>query len=168
MSFELGLSLIESSRALGPAFLPVARLRVEWLSLLETRVTVAGFGTQPRVTSAEGSATVGHVVGLFELRAAFRHGRTVRPAIGVGAGVLRVSVDGEGNGSYEGLRGQRWAALFDVGAGLTARLGRQLSAALELHGQLAAPHPTLRSSGDEVARIAYPALFSSVTLVLPL
>ena len=168
VSFELGLSLLESSRALGPAFLPVARLRVEWLSLLETRVTVAGLGTQPRVTSLEGTAVVGHVVGLFELRTAFRHGHAVRPAIGVGGGVLRVSVDGEGNGPYDGLRGERWAGLFDVGAGLTARLGGRLAAAFELHGQLATPYPTLRFSGDEVARIARPALFSSLTLVMPL
>jgi hypothetical protein len=159
---------MESSRAFRPAFLPVARLRAEWLSLLETRLTVAGFGTQPRVTGVEGTALVGHFIGLVELRAAFRHGRAVRPAIGVGGGVLRVSVDGEGNGFYEGLRGQRWAALFDVGAGVTVRLGRQLSAALELHGQLAAPYPTLRFSGAEVAQIARPALFSSVTLVMPL
>lgn len=169
VSFELGLSVLESSRALGPAFLPVARLRAEWLSLLETRVTVAGFGTQPRVTGREGTAQVGQVVGLFELRAAFRHGRAVRPSIGVGAGVLRVSAEGQGNWpSYEGLRGERWAGLFDVGAGLTARLGRRLAVALELHGQLATPYPTLRFSGEEVARIARPAVFSSLTLVIPL
>ena len=168
VSFELGLSVLESSRALGPAFLPVARLRAEWLSLLETRVTVAGFGTQPRVTGREGTAQVGQVVGLFELRAAFRHGRAVRPSIGLGAGVLRVNVDGDGNGPYEGLRAERWSGLFDVGAGLTARLGQRLAAAFELHGQLAAPYPTLRFSGEEVARIARPALFSSLTLVMPL
>jgi hypothetical protein len=168
LSFEIGLSLLESARALGPAFLPVARLRAEWLSLLETRVTVAGFGTHPRLTNAEGTAVVDQVVGLFELRAAFRHGRAVRPAIGLGGGVLHVSVDGEANTPYQGLQGQRWAGLFDVGAGVTARLGRRISVALELHGQLAAPYPTLRFSGDEVARIARPALFSSLTLVMPL
>ena len=168
LSFEIGLALLDGSRALGPAFLPVARLRAEWLSLLETRVTLAGFGTHPRVTSAEGTAMVGYAAGLFELRAAFRHGRVVRPAIGVGGGVLMVSVDGDGNWPYEGLHQQRWVGLFDIGAGLTARLGRRISAAVELHGQLAAPYPTLRFSGDEAARIARPALFSSVTLVVPL
>jgi hypothetical protein len=168
VSFEAGLSLLESSRALGPAFLPIARVRAEWLSLLETRITLAGFGTQPRVTSEEGTAVVGQFVGLVELRAAFRHGHALRPAIGLGAGALRVTVDGQGAGPYEGLRGERWAALFDVGAGLTARLGGRLAAAFELHGQLAAPYPTLRSSSDELAQIARPALFSSLTLVMPL
>ena len=53
---------------------------------------------------------VGHLVGLFELRTAFRHGHAVRPTMGVGGGVLRASVDSAGNWPYEGLRGQRWAA----------------------------------------------------------
>ena len=168
LSFEIGLSVIESSRTLGPAFLPVARLRAEWLSILETRVTVAGFGTQPRVTSVEGTATVGYTLGLVELRTAFRHDHAVRPSVGVGGGVLRVNVDGAGNWPYEGLHGDRWAALFDVGAGVTARLRGHFSVAIELHGQLAAPYPTVRFSGDEVARIGRPALFSSVTLVTAL
>jgi hypothetical protein len=168
VSFEIGLSLLESAGSLGPAVLPVARLRVEWLSLLETRVTVAGFGTQPRVTGPGGTATVGHVVGLVELRAAFRHGRTVRPAVGVGGGFLRVDVEGAGEWPYEGTRGQQWTGLFDVGAGLTIRLGRQIAVAAELHGQLAAPYPTIRFSGEEVARIGRPALFSSLTLVTSL
>jgi len=168
LSFEIGLSLIETSRTLGPAFLPVARLRVEWLSLLETRLTVAGFGTQPRVTSAEGTATVGYTLGLVELRTAFRHDHAVRPSVGVGGGVLRVNVDGAGTGPYEGLQGERWAGLFDVGAGFTAKLRGHFSLAVELHGQLAAPYPTVRFSGDEVARIGRPAVFSSVTLVTAL
>jgi hypothetical protein len=66
------------------------------------------------------------------------------------------------------LRAERWSGLFDVGAGLTVRLGQRLAAAFELHGQLAAPYPTLRFSGVEVAQIARPALFSSLTLVMPL
>ena len=64
--------------------------------------------------------------------------------------------------------GYRWVGIFPGGAGLTARLGGRLAAAFELHAQLATPYPTLRFSGDEVARIARPALFSSLTLVTPL
>jgi hypothetical protein len=165
VSFELGVSLLESSRTLGPALLPIARLRAEWLTLLETRVTVAGFGTRPRFTGEQGTASVGHMLGLVELRGAFRHGHVVRPAIGLGGGVLRVNVEGEALAPYEGRSGERWVGLFDVGAGLTVRLGRLMSIAVELHGQLAAPYPTVRFSREEVARIGRPALFASVTLV---
>ena len=159
--------LIESSRALGPAFLPVARLRVEWLSLLETRVTVAGFGTQPRVTSPEGTATVGQ-------------SSVSRAASGVPSWPRRASGDrrrrrgpsGErrrqGNGPYEGLRGQRWAALFDLGAGFTARLGRQLSARRRASRSARRTLPDGTILGRRSRADRRPALFSSVTLVLPL
>lgn len=167
VSVEVGASLIESSLELGPAFLPVARLRAEWLSLFETRLTVAGFGTQPRLTVPQGSTTVGHLEGLVELRTAFRHGRAVRPAVGLGGGVLRVNVDGAGDGPGAGT-GEQWVGLFDVGGGVTVRLGWGISVAVEVHGQLAAPYPSIRFAGQEAVRIGRPALFSSVTMVVPL
>jgi len=168
LSLELGVSLIESSRTVGPAILPVARLRAEWPMRFETRLTVAGWGTQPRVAGPGGSASVGHLVGLVELRHAFRRDHALRPAIGLGGGVLRVNVEGTGSAPYQGLTGQKWVGLVDLGVGLTARLGRLISVAVELHGQLAAPYPTIRFSQEDVARIGQPALFTSVTLVTPL
>lgn len=165
---ELGISLLESARVLGPAYVPVARARAEWLGVLETRLTLAAFGTEPDLKNARGTAAVGHALALAELRAAFRHGSAVRPAIGLGAGALRVRVEGAGNAVYDGASGERWAALFDVGAGLTVRLGERIAVAFELHGQLSAPAPTVRFADEEVARIGRPALFSSLTLVTPL
>ena len=126
----------------------MVRLRGEWLSLLETRVTAAGFGTEPRVTTPQGTAAVGQMLGLLELRAAFRHGHALRPALGVGVGFLRVNVEGTAAAPYEGFHGERWSALFDVGAGLSAKLFRGLSVAVEAHGQLAAPYPTVRFAGQ--------------------
>ena len=158
-----------SSPALTPAFLPVARFRAEWVPLFETRLTVAGFGTQPRLEERDkGSAAIGHFLALAELRAAFRHGRAVRPAIGVGVGGLRVNVEGSATSPYEGTGAERWSALFDAGAGITARLSGRISLAFELHGQLAAPYPTVTFSGKEAARLGRPALFSSVSLVTEL
>jgi len=167
-SFELGMSLLETSLSLGPAYLPLARLRAEPVSLLEMRLTVAGLGTRPQVTRLDDSATVGQAFGLVEVRAAFRSGRAVRPAIGVGGGALLVRVDGVGKWPHEGRHGQVWSALFDVGVGLTIALGRRLAVAAEAHGQLTAPYPTVQFSGEEVVRIGRPALLTSLTLVTPL
>lgn len=168
-SFELGLSLLAGSRSLGPAYVPLARLRAELGSLLETRITVAGLGTHPEVTKKpEGTATVGFTFGLVELRTAFRRGRAVRPAVGVGGGVLLVQVDGVGTSPYEGRSGRSWAGLFDVSAGLTIALGRRLAVAMEAHGQVAGPYPSVQFSGVEAARIGRPALLTSLTLVTPL
>jgi hypothetical protein len=168
LSFELGLSLFETSRSLGPAFLPLARLRAELVSVLETRITLAGLGTRPQVTKPEGTASVDHTFGLVELRTTFRQGRAVRPAVGLGGGVLLVQVDGAGNGPYEGRRGHAWAGLFDLSAGLTLAVGRRIALAVEAHGQVAGPSPTVQFYGREAARIGRPALLTSLTLVTPL
>ncbi|HVT09458.1 MAG TPA: hypothetical protein VHO67_18485 [Polyangia bacterium] len=170
LSLELGLGVLDSSDALDPAFLPLARLRAHLVSLLEARLTVAGLGTRPQVTKKDqGSATVSNDFGLVELRVSFRHGRAVRPAVGVGAGVLLVQVEGEGTPPvYAGQRGHRWAALFDAGAGLTIALGRRFGLAVEAHGQLATPYPTVQFSRDVAARLDHPALLTSLTLVTAL
>jgi hypothetical protein len=167
-SFELGLSLLAASLSLEPAYLPVARLRAEMASLLEARITVAGLGTRPQLVRSTGTATVGQTLGLVEMRVAFRRGQTLRPAVGVGGGVLLVQVDGAGNGSYEGRGGRAWAGLLDISAGLTIALGRRLAIAIDAHGQVAAPYPSVRFSGQEAARIDRPALLTSLTLVTAL
>jgi hypothetical protein len=168
ISFELGLGALESSRALGPAFLPLLRLRATLLSSLEARLSVAGLGTRPRLTNSDLWANVASTFGLVELRTVFRHGHAVRPAVGVGAGVLLVQVEGGGNYPYGGLSSQRWAALFDVGVGLTIALSRRFALGVEAHGQIATPYPTVQFSDEEAARIARPALLTSLTLVTAL
>ncbi|MES1207871.1 MAG: hypothetical protein ABUS79_18200 [Pseudomonadota bacterium] len=168
LSVELGLGVLESSSSLGPAYLPLVRLRANLLSLLEARVTLAGLGTRPGVTAPEGTATVGNSFGLVELRAAFRQAHTVRPAVGVGVGALLAQVDGKANAPYGDLNGHTWAALFDVGAGVTIALGHRFGLSVEAHGQIAAPYPTVQFFNDEAARIARPALLTSLTLVTAL
>ena len=69
---------------------------------------------------------------------------------------------------YGGLSGHTWAALFDVGAGLTIALGRRFAVDVEAHGQLATPYPTVKFAGEEAARIDRPALLTSLTLVTQL
>ncbi|MFL5307520.1 MAG: hypothetical protein ACJ8F1_20040 [Polyangia bacterium] len=167
-SLEVGLGVLESSSSLGPAYLPLVRLRANLVSLLEARVTLAGLGTRPSVTAPEGTAHVGNSFGLVELRAAFRQARTVRPAVGVGVGALLAQVSGNANAPYGDLNSHTWAALFDVGAGLTIALGRRLALAVEAHGQIATPYPTVQFFNDEAARIARPALLTSLTLVTAL
>ncbi len=168
LSFELGVCLLESSLSLGPAVLPVVRLRAGLPSVLEARATAAGLGTRPRVNNAEGSATIDSSFALLELRAAFRRGRAVRPVVGLGGGALYVEVDGTGNWPYGGLASHSWSALFDVSAGLTVALGHRFALALEEHAQLAAKYPSVQFSGQEAARLAHPALLTSLTLVTAL
>jgi len=168
ISLELGVGLLEASRSLGPAYLPLGRLRAELEPWLEARLTVAGLGTSSQVVKPAGTTTVDCTIGLVELRTAFRHGRAVRPAVGLGGGVLLARIDGVGTLPYEGRSGRVWAGLLDVGAGVTIALGQRFAVAVEAHGQIAGPYPTVEISGQEVARIARPALLASLTLVTAL
>ncbi len=169
VSFEIGLGLLESSGSLGPAYLPLLRLRASLPSVLEARLTVAGLGTRPELTNERGTATVASSFGLFELRSAFRRGHALRPAVGIGAGALVVQVEGSAKGlPYGPSSGHAWSALFDVGAGLTLSVSRRFAVAIEAHGQIATPYPTVRFSNQEAARIGRPALLASLTLVTSL
>jgi len=168
LSFELGLCLLESSRALGPAYVPLVRLRAELLSHLEARLSVAAFGTRPRVTAMNGSAAVEQDFGLLELRATFRRGHRIRPSLGVGGGAGLVRVAGAGNWPYGGLRSQQWASLFDAGGGVTISLWHRLALAVEAHVQAAAPYSTILVSGEEAARLGRPTFLTALTLVTPL
>jgi len=168
VAVELGGGLLESSRTLGPAYLPFVGVRTSWLSVLEVRLSVAAFGSRPRVTSTQGSATVRENFGLLEVRAAFRRGHIVRPCIGIGGGALLVQVEGAGNKAYDGLRGHQWAGLVDAGGGLTFVLGHRLALSLEGHVQVAAPYPLIQFAGTEAARLGRPAFLGALTLVTPL
>jgi hypothetical protein len=168
LALEAGVSLLDSVGVIESAILPLARLRLELAPALAARLTVAGLGSRPKLASAVGTASVGQDLGLLELAASFRSDRRIRPTVSVGAGVLAVSVDGEGASPYEGRSGRRWAALLDGGIGVLAGIQRRWAVALELHALLAAPYPTVRFAGVEAARIGRPSLLASITLVAPL
>jgi hypothetical protein len=168
VALELGAGLLESSRALGPAYVPFLGVRTSWLSVLEVRLSVAAFGSRPRVTSQERSAAVRQSFGLLEVRAAFRRGHIVRPCVGIGGGALLVQVDGAGNAAYDGLRGQQWAGFIDAGGGLTFVLGHRLALSLEGHVHVATPYPVIQFAGAEAARLGRPAFLGALTLVTPL
>jgi len=47
-------------------------------------------------------------------------------------------------------------------------LGRRLAIAAEVHGQVAAPYPTIYLAGEEAARLGRPSFATTFTLVIPL
>jgi hypothetical protein len=168
LALEAGISVLDSAGVIEAAIVPLARLRLELSRLLAARLTLAGLGSRPRLSSAVGSASIAQDLGLLELVADFRPGKRLRPSVSAGAGALAVSVDGQGALPYEGRDGRRWAALLDGGVGISAAIQRGLAVAVELHALLAAPYPTVRFAGVEAARLGRPSLLASITLVTPL
>jgi hypothetical protein len=162
---EAGVATFESIDGPGAAVMPTARLRVPLPRLLLARLTFAGFGTRPRVSTTFGTADITQAFGLLEIGAVFRRQRRLNPTVTLGAGTIYVRSAGSGVYPYQGLEESTWAALFDAGVGLVARLGAHLATALELHVSLAAPHPVVRFSGTDSATIGRPALLATWTLI---
>jgi hypothetical protein len=162
---EAGVAALDSFDGPGAAVVPMARLRVPLPRPLFARLTLAGFGTRPRVATSLGTADITQALGLFEIGAVFRRQRRLNPVVTLGAGTIYVRSAGNGVYPYQGLEASEWSALIDCGVGLVAILGVHLATALELHLSLAAPHPVIRFSSTDAATIGRPALLASWTLV---
>jgi hypothetical protein len=165
VDLEAGLAVLESIGGPGPAAIPLGRLRLPLRMPLFLRLTLAGLGTRPRVTTSLGSADIGQSFGLVELGAVFRRPRRLHPMVTLGAGALYVRSDGEGVYPYRGIEDSRWAVLVDGGLGLFAQVGARVALAFEVHASLAAPHPVVRFSGSDAATIGRPALMATWTLM---
>jgi hypothetical protein len=162
---EAGISLLESVGGPALAAAPIIRGRIGLGDRLVLRATLVGLGSQPRVESPVGSASVAQSFGLVELGVAFRPGRRWRPTASLGAGALYVHGDGEGIPPFRGARDARWAGALDAGVGVLTQLGGALALTFELHGLLAFPHPTLRFSDVDAGTVGFPAFIASLTII---
>jgi hypothetical protein len=165
LRLEVGLALWQSLGGPGPAALPTARLRLTLPAPLFVRLTLAGLGSRPRVTTAQGSAEVEQDLALVEIGVAFRRQRRSSPFVSVGGGALRVGSTGDGIYPYRGIDDSRWAGLVAGGVGLVVALGGRAAMAFEVQAALAAPHPVVQFSGAGAATIGRPALLATWTLM---
>jgi hypothetical protein len=165
VAVETGLSLLTSPGQLDPAALPLARVRIAVAGPLVARLTIAGLGSRPRLETSRGTATITQTIGLAELGVVFRRDRRLAPALMIGGGMLHVASDAQGIAPYLGQQDQRWSALVGAGAGLVATIGAGWAVALEAHVVIAAPYPLVRFADWEVATIARPAIWTTLTLV---
>jgi hypothetical protein len=155
--FDMGLALLSSVDGPGPAILPMGRLRWHFAGSFYGRVSLFGLGTEPRVDTSYGWATVSQSVGLIELGATFRRDRSLRPSVSVGAGALHASVVGVGNPPYQGQDPARWSAALDGGLGIAFAVTRTMALATEVHALVAIPHPTLYFVDTDEATIGFPS-----------
>jgi hypothetical protein len=132
---------------------------------LATRLTVSGLGTTPKVTAAEGDATVSQELALLELLGEFAPRNRIRPTISLGAGAYHIGVDGSANSPYAGLDGGRFAFVADAGAGLALHLTSALALSFEGHALLVAPYPVIVFLDVDTAETGRPILSGALTLV---
>jgi hypothetical protein len=163
-TLDLGVAGLQSVNGPPPAFAPVARLALGLTSCFQTRLSVLGLGTRPRVATANGSATVAQDLALLELTAVLRATQSVRPQASLGSGLLSVKAAGSGKPPYEGREAHQWSAAVDAGLGVAFALRSRAAVVAELHALLAWPHPAVRLLDVRTATIAYPAFIFTLAL----
>ena len=161
---EGGLGVLGSFQGLGPALLPLLRVRRSLGRAMSVRVTGAWLGTQPQVDAPTGTASVEQGVVLLECVAQFWRGAPVRPLFSLGAGTYYVGVNGSGVSPYPGVRSSEFAFALDAGSGVSTRIASQVDLVFELHALVAAPGLSVRFLDVDEARIGRPSLFGTFTI----
>jgi hypothetical protein len=162
-AIEAGLGVLASLDGLGPAIVPLARVRYAMGETFQLRVTGAWLGTQPRVEASAGSATVEQGIGLVEAVARLRQG-WLYPFVSLGLGGYYVAVNGSGAAPRPGARSSDVAAAFDAGLGLAAAVGVHVEVVVETHALVTAPGIAVRFVDSDVARVGRPSLLGAISL----
>jgi len=163
---EVGGAAVIGFGDVGPAILPVMRLGWAIRPTLVAQVTVAGYGSHPRVQTDVGSAQVAEEFAVLGARYHFRVGRRLRPTLSLSAGALhtRVEAHAQVDSPYRGRDAALWSFLLDGGAGIGVALAEQFEITLAAHAQIADPYPAIRFDRSVVATSTRPSFLFILTI----
>lgn len=161
---EIGALALTGFDGVGLTFVPLVSVDWALASWLVADLSVAGLGTRPAVETALGRADVSEAYGVIGAAYRFRAGARLEPYAGLAAGLLRMSVEGHPNTSYQGRSAQGWSFLLDAGAGAWLRLHGRFYASAAAHVQMAEPYLGVRFADTVVATSGRPNLSLGLTL----
>jgi len=161
---EAGVGTLGSFDGVGPAAMPVARVRFAPNSTWQLRLTAAWLGTQPLVQASAGTASVAQGLAFMEGTAHFWSNRVLRPFVSLGAGTYYVGVVGSGVAPDRGERSSAFAFAFDAGLGVASPLGSHFEVLLEAQAVVADPGLAVRFVGVDTARVGRPSVLGTLTL----
>lgn len=169
-AIEAGGCVLGSLQGVTPSIMPLVRVQRAFGNHALGRMTLAGFGTKPRITNTQGGtgeeAEITQQFGLLELGYRFRANRVLQPFISVGAGALHVSAAGHNVSTpIQPRTNERWSLLGDAGTGVHFWFHGRFEIAVEAHAQFARPYPVIRYLTRDIAVEGRPTLTGSLTLV---
>lgn len=161
---ELGAAVLNSLDGLGPAILPIAGVDWSVRSWFMVQAEVAGLGTRPTASNADGTARVAEQYGT--LSGCFRFGidGLAWPFFALSAGALHTSIEGQANSPMQGHAADRWAFLLDTGLGSGLRLPSRYYMTLAAHVQIAEPYLAIHVVDAVVAITGRPNLLLTLTV----
>ncbi len=164
VGIEVGAAAIMSLDGLGPAVLSTARVGWAVRPWLVMQASVAGIGSWSTVTTAAGDARVAQqyavIGGICRLRSTER----LWPFLGLAAGALRTSVEGQTGWSTGGGTPERWSGVVDVSLGAGIRLYGRLYVSFAAHVQVAEPYVAVHIADTVGATSGRPNLLLTLTV----
>src|SRR5262249_1976720 len=115
--------------------------------------------------SADGEARVDQELALLEGVVTLFPG-WIRPVLSAGIGAYRLGVVGSGVAPYQGVSNDLWAFAADAGAGAELAFSQNIALAIEAHGFMSFPYPSVRIGSEELGPVAHPSLATSLSLVI--
>jgi hypothetical protein len=164
VGIEVGADAIMSLDGLGLAVLPT--IHVGWTARpwLLMQASAAGLGSRSTVATTTAKARVGQqyavLRGCYRLRAAER----LWPFLGLAAGVLHTSVEGQTGLGTGGHSGERWSGLIDGSLGVGLRLHGRSYLTLAAHVHVAAPYVAIFLVDRVAATSGRPNLLLTLTV----
>jgi hypothetical protein len=163
-ALELGATALTSLDGVGPALMPMARGGWAPRSWLVVELVLAGAGTRPTVTTAIGSTRVEQQYATLGGHYVFRAGDAWWPFVGVSAGTLHTTLDGQASPTVDAHHVDQWSFAVDGGLGVGLRLSGHYYLTLAAEVQVAAPYAAIHFLDTVVATSARPNLLLNLTV----
>jgi hypothetical protein len=164
VGLEVGAVAMMSLDGLGPAVLPTVRVGWAVRPWLVMQISAAGLGGRSTVATTAGNARVAQqyavLGGFYRLRSAQR----LWPFLGLAAGALRTSVEGQASWGTGGHTAERWSGLLDVSLGAGLRLYGRSYMTLAAHVQVAEPYVAIHIVDTVGATSGRPNLLLTLTI----
>lgn len=159
-----GVGVLRSVQGLGTMVLPLFRGAYQLAAWSSLRLTLAGLGTQARVESSGGSATVAEDLALAEWVLTARPGRRVRPRLVIGAGVHDVRTKGVASPPNTARDPTGLYAGTELSAGLCLSVSQHLALVGEAGAFLLFPEPQVVIARMDAGRTGRPGLSLAITM----
>lgn len=164
LGLAAGGAVLSSLDGVGSLILPMARVAWAPGANLVFDLTLAGLGTRATVPGRSGSAEITQVFGLAGGRYRFLAGSSLRPFVGVAAGILHTTVQGSASAPREAHSGEPWSFLLDASAGTEVRLPGRYYFIATAHAQVAMPYVVVHVGDETTASSGRPNLLVSLAV----
>lgn len=165
LGLAAGGAVLSSLDGVGSLLLPMVQGEWALRPSLVLDLSLAGLGTGTTVRRTSGSAEIEQELTLLGAHYRLLPQSSLRPFVGVAAGLSHTSVQGSANSpTGQAHAGDRWSFLLDASAGTEVRLSGRYYFLAAAHAQVAFPYVAVHVGDGTVASSGRPNLLVSLSV----